>query len=274
VALRARGWRTNAYFVPHGGTDLAAAVDVRGRVDITPAALALAEAIQRRHTNRRPFHDVPVPDQVMADLARAATAESADLVVTEGALRDGVLSLTRTADKRLRRDTAYQLELARWTTPGGIGRQDGVPRQAFGPRARDNALPLRDMALGMGAPAISIEFEPEPTIVLLLSRGDEPADWLRVGAALERVWLTATVRGLAATPLTQVTEIPELRALLADTATDRVVQSVLRIGYPTVKTAATPRRGLDEVIVTNARRLSVRMAPPAKRPGAAETGGR
>ena len=179
----------------------------------------------------------------------AVGAEGADLVLAEGALRDGVLSLTRTADKRLRRDAGYQVELARWTTPGGIGRQDGVPRQAFGPRAKDGALPLRDLGLGLGAPATSVEFEPEPTIVLLLSVGDEPADWLRVGAALQRVWLTATVRGLAATPLTQITEIPELRELLADTATDRVVQSVLRIGYPTVKTAATPRRGLDDVIV-------------------------
>jgi nitroreductase len=262
VALRARGWRTGATFMPRAGTDLAAEVNVRGQVEITPAARALADAIQRRHTNRRPFSDVPVPDEIMADLTRAATAEGADLVVTEGALRDGVLSLTRTADKRLRRDVGYQIELGRWTNPGGMGRRDGVPRQAFGPRAKDGALPLRDLALGIGAPAASVEFESEPTIVLLLSVGDEPADWLRVGAALERVWLTATVRGLAATPLTQVTEVPPLRALLADSATDRVVQSVLRIGYPTVNAAATPRRGLDEVIVADAHRKSIRVARP------------
>jgi nitroreductase len=247
VALRARGWRTNAHFMPRIGTNLAAAVDVRGRVGITPAAKALADAIQRRHTNRRPFSDVPVPDEILAELTRAAFAEGADLVVTEGALRDGVLSLTRTADKRQRRDAAYQVELARWTTPGGIGRRDG-------------ALPLRDLALGIGAPAIAVEFEPEPTIVLLLSKGDEPSDWLRVGAALQRVWLTATVRGLAATPLSQVTEIPELRSLLADTATARAVQSVLRIGYPTVTTVATPRRGLDEVIIASTNRTSTRLA--------------
>jgi nitroreductase len=258
VALRARGWRTNAYFVPRAGTDLAAVIDVRGQVEVTPAAQALADAIRRRHTNRRPFADLPVPDEIMAGLTRAATAEGADLMVAEGALREGVLSLTRTADKRQRRDAGYQVELARWTTPGGTGRQDGVPRQAFGPRAKDGALPLRDLALGIGAPAIAVEFEPEPTIVLLLSVGDEPADWLRVGAALQRVWLTATVRGLAATPLSQVTEIPELRALLADTATDRVVQSVLRIGYPTVATVATPRRGLDAVIVAGNRRGTAR----------------
>jgi nitroreductase len=262
VALRARGWRTEAAFVPGIGTDLAARIDVRGQVEITPAARALADAIQRRHTNRRPFSDVPVPDEIMADLTRAATAEGADLVVTDGALRDGVLSLTRTADQRLRQDVGYRIELGRWTNPGGMGRRDGVPRQAFGPRAKDGALPLRDLALGIGAPATFVEFEPEPTIVLLLSVGDESADWLRVGAALQRVWLTATVRGLAATPLTQVMEVPPLRALLADSATDRVVQSVLRIGYPTSGTASTPRRGLADVIVGDARRLVMRFAGP------------
>ena len=100
----------------------------------------------------------------------------------------------------------------------------------------------------------SVEFEAKPTIVLLYSVGDKTVDWLGVGAALQRVWLTATVRGLAATPLTQVTEIPQLRALLADSATNRWVQSVLRIGYPTTETAATPRRPLAEVIVADASR--------------------
>ena len=259
VALRARGWRTEAGLRARVGTDLAAQVDVRGRVEITPAAQALAEAIQRRHTNRRPFSEVSVPDQIMADLIRAAAAEGAELVVAEGALRDGVISLTRTADKRLRRDSGYRAELRGWTTPGGIGRRDGVPRQAFGPRPKDGSLPLRDLTLGIGAPAASVEFEPQPTILLLFSAGDEPADWLRVGAALQRVWLTATVRGLAATPLTQVTEIPPLRDLLVDSATDRWVQSVLRIGYPTTLTTATPRRPLAEVIVGDARRHAVKL---------------
>ena len=97
-------------------------------------------------------------------------------------------------------------------------------------------------------------------VKLLYSVGDRPVDWLRVGAALQRVWLTATVRDLAATPLTQVTEIPQLRALLVDSATNRWVQSVLRIGYPTTETAATPRRPLAEAIVADASRQSVRLA--------------
>ena len=59
-------------------------------------------------------------------------------------LRDGVLSLTRTAENRMRSNPRYRAELAAWTTPGGIGRRDGVPRPTFAPRDTDGALPLRD----------------------------------------------------------------------------------------------------------------------------------
>ncbi len=252
LALRASGWRTEARLTPDVNADLAARVKISGSVRITPAALALAEAIQRRHTNRRPFTDKPVADEIITELARAAATEGADLMVTDGPLRDGVLSLTRTADNRMRRDKTYRAELAAWTTAGGVGRRDGVPRQSFGPRDKDAALPMRDLGLGIGAATAVVEFESEPTILLLFTVGDTPADWLRAGAALQRVWLTGTVRGLAATPLTQVTEIPQLRELLAESATGRVVQTVLRIGYPSVPAAATPRRSLDEVVIADA----------------------
>jgi hypothetical protein len=122
-----------------------------------------------------------------------------------------------------------------------------VPREAFGPRDTDAALPLRDLAFGHGAPTAVVEFEPDPTILLVFTPGDTPGDWVRAGMALQRVLLTAT--GLAATPLTQLTEVPPLRELLADPAGGQVLQTVLRIGYPITSAAATPRRPLAEVLV-------------------------
>src|SRR5215470_1960714 len=56
VALRAHGWRTEAAVTPDPAeADLAARVAVTGPAAGTPAVVALAEAIPRRHTNRRPF---------------------------------------------------------------------------------------------------------------------------------------------------------------------------------------------------------------------------
>jgi nitroreductase len=250
VALGAQGWTAQTQLCPDPTEpDLAAAVRVSGSVRITPPARALAGAIIKRHTNRRPFLNDAIPEPVHQDLAQAASMEGGRLLIADGALRDGVLSLTRTADNRLSRDAGHRMEIAKWTVPGGSHRRDGVPRAAFGPRPRNGALPLRDLALPHGAPTSIVEFEADPTIALLFTRGDSEADWLRAGSALERVWLTATVRELAATPLSQLTEVPALRQLLDMSADGEVVQTVLRLGYPSRPCIATPRRRLSEVLI-------------------------
>jgi nitroreductase len=250
VAVRAHGRESQVRLLPDASDRNLAARLFLGRTAEAPgAARALAGAIARRHTNRRPFADKPVPFGTLEELAGAAVAESAELLALDPALRAGVLSLTRTAENRMRDNPHYRDELAAWTTPGGPGRRDGVPRQAFGPRDRQDALPLRDFALATSAPTATVAFEPDPTLLLLFTSDDSPADWLRAGAALQRVLLTATLRGLAATPLSQVVEIPRLRALLADSATGQVVQTVLRVGYPTSPAAPTPRRALEDVLL-------------------------
>jgi nitroreductase len=246
VALAAAGRPSVAHLVPEA--DIAARVTIGPEVCPPPAARALAGVIGRRHTNRPPFADKPIPYGTMVELSGAAAVEGATLLTVGPDLRDGVLSLTRTADNRMRADPDYLAELAAWTTPPGIGRRDGVPRYAFGPRSANARLPMRDLGLGNGAPTALVDFEPDPTLVVLFTPSDTVADWLRAGAALQRLWLTATLRGLAATPMTQLTEISKLRDLLADSLTGLVVQTVLRLGYPLAPALATPRRPLDEVL--------------------------
>ena len=146
VAVRAFGRENRVSFMPDPGeADLAARVTLERAVAPPAGATALAGAIPRRHTNRRPFADRPVPYGTMEELAAAAELENAVLMPVDPALRDGVLSLTRTAENRMHSDPRYRTELGAWTTPGGVGRRDGVPRSAFAPRDTDGALPLRDL---------------------------------------------------------------------------------------------------------------------------------
>jgi nitroreductase len=223
LAVRAHGREPDVHLIPDPAEpDLVARIHLGPEAPVPAGVTALAETIPRRHTNRRPFADVPLPYGTLEELSGAAAAESAELLIVDPDLRDGVIGLTRTADNRLRGDPAYLTELAAWTTPGGVGRRDGVPRQAFGPRDADGALPLRDLAIGQGSPTATVTFEREPTLAVLFTRGDMPVHWLRAGAALQRVLLTVTLRGLAATPLTQVIEVPRLRGLLADGLTGQV----------------------------------------------------
>ncbi|HEU5108797.1 MAG TPA: nitroreductase, partial [Micromonosporaceae bacterium] len=87
---------------------------------------------------------------------------------------------------------------------------------------------------------------PHPTLVVLTTPGDRPHNWIRAGQALERVLLTATAHRLAATPLNQALEVPELRRLVTDLHTAGHAQAILRIGYGEA-VPATPRRAPSDV---------------------------
>jgi nitroreductase len=228
--------------------DLVASVRPGPAAAPDPAVAALAAAIPRRHTNRRPFERVVVPAAVLEGLTGAAAVEGAALGVADAVARTAILSLVRTAEHRLRTQGRYRAELSDWTVPAP-GRRDGIPPQAYGPWAALETLPLRDF--GLTQPhlhRLDERFEPYPTILVLCTTGDSAQQWVRAGQALQRVLLVATVHGLAATPMSQPLEIPALRELCTDTRTGRWAQVILRVGYGQ-PTAATPRRPLAEVVI-------------------------
>jgi nitroreductase len=207
----------------------------------------LANAIGRRRTNRQPYADVPVPLAVVEELRDAAVAEGATLAVPGSVERTAILSLIRTAHSRQLADPAYRRELDGWTRTWP-DRRDGVPPKVFGPRDGQGAVPVRDFGVSGDDPARrAAQFERHPTLVIISTNGDGPDQWLRAGQALERVLLTATVRGLAAQPMTQPLEIPELRALLAQEAVGRQAQVILRVGYGK-PVSRSPRRRLPDVL--------------------------
>lgn len=242
--------------------DLAARVTV-GPVTETPVtARHLARVIPQRHTNRRPFTATSVPPEVRADLVAAARAEGGDLVVFGGGARDDLLDLIRAAERRRRNDPAYWVELDTWTRYPGR-RRDGVPPETFGPRDALETVPIRDFGLTRpGARRPAEPFEPAPALAVLHTRGDRPADWVRAGAALQRVLLTATVHGLATTLMTQPLEIPELRARFAGPrGGGQVPQVVIRLGYGPLS-PPSPRRPVADVLVPPDRPAAAAAAAP------------
>lgn len=249
VAMLAHGRVPVIWLFPDpADPSLAAQVRLGPVVPLRDTAVMLARAIPHRHTNRRPFSAVPVPPEVLADLAAAARVEGGDLVVADPPVRDAVLSVVRAAEHRRRADPAYRAELDEWTREIPH-RRDGVPPEAFGPWDALEVVPIRDFGLIQRSRHRSrVSFEDEPTIAVLYSPGDTPWDWLRAGQALERTLLTATVRGVATTLMTQPLEIPELRALLADSAGGLVAQAVVRFGYGP-PSPPSPRRSVSEVLV-------------------------
>ncbi len=225
------------------------AVVTPGRPTPVNAALAdLAAAIPQRHTNRQPFARVAIPSATIDELTDAARVEGATLRVADAVVRNAILGLARTAERRLRAQGRYRAELADWTRPVR-GRTDGVPVRSFGPWDVMEHLPLRDFGLALPQLGHDAErFEPFPTIVVLSTEGDTARHWVESGQALQRVLLVATVHHLAATPMSQPLEIPALRELVTDTTSDRWAQVILRLGYGP-PTTPTPRRPLTDVVL-------------------------
>jgi hypothetical protein len=258
VAMLADGRTPMVRLFPDGvDSDLVARVRPGPAVAVSETVRLLAEAIPRRHTNRRPFEATPVPPEVIADLCVAAAVEGGDLVVAGPELRDAVLGVVRAAEHLRRRDPDYFVEMADWTG-GSKTRADGVPPETFGPWSALEVVPLRDFGLVQPVPRrFEAEYESEPTIALLYSRGDDREQWVRTGQALERTLLTSSVRGLASTLMTQPIEIPRLRELLTISATGAVAQVVLRFGYGP-PSAPSPRRALPSVLLNDSMLQGVR----------------
>lgn len=197
----------------------------------TPLERQLYAAIPRRHSNRAPFAPEPVPADVRAKLLETARAEGAWLELLIGPAAVGaVAEIAHSASRVLHRDPRYLTELATWTRPERVA-VDGVPAGAGGPSPEPHhLLPRRPFAVPGSAPDPGVE--PEPLVAILGTPGDLPADQLTAGQALQRILLTVTDAGLAASMLSQPIEVAsareQLRIALGRYGTP---QMVLRIGY-------------------------------------------
>lgn len=226
--------------------DLLASILVGGERAATLSERKLADAIDRRHTNRRPFLDRPVPAPARAALTSAARAEGARLALIDASERyDLVAKLIRRAEYIQENAPAYQEEIARWTG-GRIDRTDGVPIDAGGPQGTPDAL-LALKAYRRAEPVPPRQFEQQPLLVAVLTPVAGPRYEIRAGAAMQRVLLTACEIGLASSFLSQPFEVPETRAELSEAFRgDGEIHTLLRVGYG-YPVGVTPRRPVEEV---------------------------
>ena len=247
LALRGFGVRPTVTVLPdRARPDLIAEVRRGGERPPSPEELRLLAAVPRRHTNRRPFADAAVTAGELTALQRAALDEGAWLhVVDDPTERVQVAELAVAAHRAQLADPAFVAELKRWTAVTA-GRADGVPATAGGPLPQPPARwVLRDFGDSSVATAT---FEERPAVVVLTSHLSGRAAEVGAGQALQKVLLTATADGLAASFLSQLVELPgpreRLRRLVRGA---QLPQAVLRIGrgFPV---PATPRRPLAEVV--------------------------
>ncbi len=226
---------------------LLATVRLAGPCQPQPDELELHAAIPARRTNRRPFSGRPVPPGILAELAEAARREGAELHFLDHQEAVRVLGLARDAERQLLAHQRYRAELARWA--GGARDREGIPDAALAPHDPTGAAPVRDFGAGHPGPMHYAWFEERPQLAVLATPSCSRSDWMRAGQALQRVLLTATARGISASPLTQPLETADAWLVRDPRSGFEYPQMIVRLGYG-LPVPQTPRRPVSEVLET------------------------
>lgn len=219
-----------------------------GAEELEPLAV-LYESVFTRRTNRLPYSEAELAEQIRTDLSLHAAAEGAYLewIRDAGRMR-WLLRLAADAELEDAYDPARVAERKRWI--GGERTSDGISSEAAGPRRAEPSSAVRDFADFVVDPGEAVQYERHPHLAVLSTKADHPADRFRAGAALQRVWLTATAYGLAVSPLTGAIEHRSLRWLIRDPLAGwSEPQSLLRFGYGPPTASASPRRPLEEFVL-------------------------
>jgi len=251
LALAANGRRATIERLPdEANPDLLARITVTDSAASAEHDVRLRDAILARRTERRPFSDAPVPDGFIDQLRGSVEKHGVYLAELDA---DSLVRFQVTAARAGeldRDDPAYRAELTEWThRPAGSG--DGVPASTVvpdGPRT----IPLRSFFPEGGEALL-----PGPghdggaRYLVLWTRDDEPDNWLAAGEAMSIALLETTAAGLAASPMTDVVEVPASRALL-HRLLDNLGQAqvALRVGVPATTDLApeAPRRDPADTI--------------------------
>ncbi|GAA1411912.1 Acg family FMN-binding oxidoreductase [Catellatospora coxensis] len=213
VALRAAGHEVAVRPLPDpADADHLATVTVVGDTPVTAGAVRLVQAMQLRHTDRRPTVDVPVTAEQVDELRRIAGAVGVHLhKLTPDQVTDLVVAVSHAEDAAAAEPAALA-ESHLWAGPGHPA-GTGLPPEVIPDRRPETDVGERDFGV-RGTLMTGGGHDKASTYVVLFGADDDRAAWLRAGQALSAVWLDATMQGLAVLPFSQVIEIDGTRAMM------------------------------------------------------------
>lgn len=246
IAIEHFGYTHEVRIVPEGpDSDLAATVKVLpGRAPAPQRPVWMFAEVTSRHTNHGRYEARSIP----ADVRRGLEACCADDGVRLFLVDDPVLR--READLMVTRADAFQFarpefrqELAHWIAEGVFG----LPWLLA--KLEQLAVSYLESSQAAARPEAELLMH-SPLLGILTSERDDAESHLRVGQALERIYLTASAQSIGLQPLSQAVEVPAIRAELSRLlpAAAGIPQQPFRLGYASRVLDHTPRRPLAEVL--------------------------
>lgn len=216
----------------------------------------LFEAITKRRSNRSPFENTRLPDDLLASLKDSANTNGAwlDVIDDDESKKNTLADLISQGDRIQLSDKRFRRELAAWIHPNRSRSQDGMPGYAHGIisdiASHLGPFLIRTFDIGKGQAAKDKELASgSPVLVVLGTDADDPMNWIQTGQALARILLQARAKNVWTTFMNQPIEVPELRPKLLQALgrASGFPQLLMRMGYGK-EVKPTPRREIDDVI--------------------------
>lgn len=222
--------------------------------ETTGEDITMFHAITKRHSNRQPFHDTPVPENLIQEWTTLAAESGAWFApFQDEASRQSLASLVIEGDQRQWSDKLYRAELARWIRSKPAEHGDGLSPETAGVGhnlAFATSFLVRNFNRGEGRAASDREIvKHSPVLAVLGTINDNIVSWINAGQALQRILLEARSEDIWCSFLNQATEIPELRARLGEAiGAAGSPQVLLRMGYGP-ETNPAPRRPVRQMLI-------------------------
>ena len=202
------------------------------------------EAITDRRTSHEPFEDRSIPPETLGRIEAAGDIGGVEPHrIADADTKREIGELQYAADERQMADPEYRRELGHWIGSGALG--DSWLK------ARIGQLAVTHLNLGEREGEKNSTLVSEaPVLELLSTPEDDRVARVEAGRAFERMALAAAAEGVAVHPISQILEVPDLKADLAGSVRigDAAIQHLFRLGYVRHEEDHTPRWPVEEVI--------------------------
>jgi hypothetical protein len=232
------------YFPKATNEDFVAAVHFHKRVEREMSSELFA-AITARSTNHNEFEPTLISPEDKRRLENSCREEGIGLFLTSDLnIKRKVEELVIHADALQFADPEFRAELGHWIGEGVFGASFLI--------AKISQFAVTHINLGSSnAQKDSHALRSSPVLGIICSERDGRQTQVQVGQVFERIYLKATSLGLSLQPISQIVQIPELKAKLSELIPIRPVipQQPFRLGFGKAEAKRTPRRPLEEMLI-------------------------
>ncbi len=203
------------------------------------------EAIYERRTNHNEFTKEPISPEDQQRLQNCCREDGIWLFLTsETETRRKVEDLITRADALQFADPKFREELGYWIGQGVFGASwliAKISQFAVTHINLGNSTAKKDSEVLMSSPVLGV----------ICSEKNDRQTQVQVGQIFERIYLKATTLGISLQPMSQIVQVPDIKAELAKLLPDSNAfpQQPFRLGFGESDSKRTPRRPLEEVLL-------------------------